>query len=261
MTTGLDGRVVLITGAARGLGLGIATRLAADGAHVVCADLRGADGAVAQIRATTPEAAATAVTVDVTDSVAVDRVVADTAETHGRLDVLVNNAGVAHPVAHLVDTHDSVFDDVFAVNVKGVFFCSRAAARVMKEQRGGRIISMASQAGKGAWPGWGIYSASKACVISLTQAFALELAPYGISVNAICPGTMLTDMTRTGFSAGLEPGQNLDDALRLKAASIPYGRLGTGADVGNLVAWLASDDCSFTTGAAINLTGGETISF
>jgi 3-oxoacyl-[acyl-carrier protein] reductase/sorbitol-6-phosphate 2-dehydrogenase len=132
----------------------------------------------------------------------------------------------------------------------------------MKRQGSGRIISTASQAGKRAWPGWGVYSASKASVIALTQAMALELAGSGVMVNAICPGTMYTDMTKTGFDMAAEAtGGDRDEMIAEHARGIPLGRLGTPEDIAALAAFLASDDASFTTGAAINLTGGEEVFF
>jgi NAD(P)-dependent dehydrogenase (short-subunit alcohol dehydrogenase family) len=258
----LEGKVAVVTGAARGLGAGIAKRLAAAGATVVCVDKLPPDTATESINAALPKKLAVARQLDVTAPGLVESAFDEIADEHGSLDIMVNNAGVAHDVANLLDTPDDVVKAVFAVNVFGLLACSRAAARVMISRgKGGRIINTASQAGKSAWPGWGVYSASKACVISLTQCLALELAPYNIMVNAICPGTMMTDMTRTGFSAGLQEGQTLDAALAEKAASIPLGRLGTPDDIGAMVAWLASPDASFTTGAAINLTGGEMVSF
>jgi 3-oxoacyl-[acyl-carrier protein] reductase len=197
---------------------------------------------------------------DVTDTAAVEAFMAAVKADTGSLDILVNNAGVSQPIGKVVDTPDDVLDRVFAVNVRGVIACSRAAARIMLAQGGGRIINIASQTGKRAWPDWGVYSASKFAVVGLTQVMAQELAPT-VTVNAICPGTMFTDMTRGGFGASLAPGDTLDAALARKAATIPMGRLGTADDVGAMAAWIASDDCSFTTGAAFNLTGGEEVFF
>ncbi len=262
MSQQLCGKVALVTGAARWLGAGIATRLAMDGATVICLDKEAPQNTADSINSVLSSNAVSARLLDVTDHAQVDEAFGEIAHQHGSIDVMVNNAGVAHQVADLLDTGDDVVAAVFAVNVFGLLACSRAAARVMiSKGKGGRIVNTASQAGKSAWPGWGVYSASKACVISFTQSLALELAPHRIMVNAICPGTMHTDMTRTGFSASLKGGQTLDDALAEKAASIPAGRLGTPEDIGAMVAWLASDDASFTTGAAINLTGGEMVSF
>ena len=256
----LEGRLAVVTGAARGLGAGIAQRLAGDGAHVMCADRVPAETTVESIRK--DGGTAEAVLLDVTDAAQVERVFAGLAEQFGPLRILVNNAGVAHEVQHLLDTPEEVLHRVFAVNVFGLLACARAAARLMIAAGvGGRIVNMASQAGKSPWPGWGAYCASKACVINLTQCLALELADHDIYVNAVCPGTMMTDMTRTGFSHGLSEGETLESALAAKAATIPMRRLGNAEDVGGLIAWLASDDASFTTGAAINLTGGESVFF
>src|SRR2546430_946046 len=120
----------------------------------------------------------------------------------------------------------------------------------------------ATPVGKAAWPGWGIYSASKAAVIAITQVMALELAPYGVTVNCICPGTMVTDMMRTGFGeAARSAGRDVDELIREKAESIPLGRMGTPEDMGNMAAWIASDEACYTTGAAFNLTGGEQVFF
>jgi 3-oxoacyl-[acyl-carrier protein] reductase/sorbitol-6-phosphate 2-dehydrogenase len=258
----LDNRIALVTGSARGLGEGITRALAREGALVVCADVVDA----APVAGSLPDAPdgrrSRAVHLDVTDTEAVDRTVADVVAEYGSLDVLVNNAGVAQPILEMIDSPDEVIDRVFAVNVRGLIACSRAAGRVMKEQGRGRIVNTASQVGKQAWPGWGVYSASKAAVIAVTQVMALELAPHGVTVNCVCPGTMLTDMTRTGFGQAAEAAQrDVEEMLTEKAASIPLGRLGTAEDMGNMVAWIASDEARYTTGAAFNLTGGENVFF
>jgi len=257
----LDDRVALVTGGSRGLGEGIARHLAADGAVVVCADVLDATEVAASLPASPSGRKSKAVHLDVTDTAEVDDVIAEIGREFGSLDILCNNAGVSQPIAHVVDTSDDVIDRVFAVNVRGVIACTRAASRIMKEQMRGRIINTASQVGKTAWPDWGVYSASKAAVIGITQVTAVELAPWNIQVNAICPGTMLTNMTRTGMSGYLKDDMTLEQKIAEKEETIPMKRLGTADDVGNIVAFLASDECSFTTGAAINLTGGEMVSF
>jgi NAD(P)-dependent dehydrogenase (short-subunit alcohol dehydrogenase family) len=257
----LDDRVALVTGGSRGLGEGIARHLAADGAVVVVADVMDATDVANSLPPSPSGRKSTAVHLDVTDTTEVDRVIEEIGRGFGSLDILANNAGVSQPIAHVVDTADDVIDRVFAVNVRGVIACTRAASRIMKEQQRGRIINTASQVGKTAWPDWGVYSASKAAVIGITQVTAVELAPWNIQVNAICPGTMLTNMTRTGMSGYLKDDMTLEQMIADKEETIPMKRLGTPDDVGNLVAFLASDECSFTTGAAINLTGGEMVSF
>lgn len=255
----LDDRVAVVTGAARGLGAGIAQALAKEGAVVVAADV----GDAAPLVESLPGGRAhRAIRLDITDTPAVDDAFAEVKREYGSLDILANNAGVAQPIADVVDTPDDVVDRVFAVNVKGLIACARAAGRIMRDQGGGRIVNTASQTGRQAWPGWGIYSASKFAVVGLTQVLALELAPYGVTVNCVCPGTMITDMTRTGFGQAAESaGRDRDEMLEEKAASIPLGRLGTAEDMGAMVAFIASDDAKFTTGASFNLTGGECVFF
>ena len=258
----LDDKIAVVTGASRGLGEGIARRLAEEGAAVVCADLLDASAVADSLPAAPSGALAKAVRIDVTDTDQVEEVMRSVAAEYGRIDILANNAGVAQPIAGVIDTPDEIFDRVFAVNVRGVLACSRAAAHIMKGNNWGRIINTASQTGKVAWPGWGIYSASKFAVVGLTQVLALELAPYHITVNAICPGTMLTDMTRTGFGAAAQTsGRDRDEMLAEHIETIPMKRLGTPEDIGAMAAFLASDDAAFTTGASINLTGGEQVFF
>ena len=258
----LDDKVAVVTGSSRGLGEGIARRLAAEGAAVICADVLDASAVAGSLPAAPSGAAPKAVHLDVTDAGQVDEVMGAIAQDYGRIDILANNAGVAQPIAEVIDTSEEVIDRVFAVNIRGVINCSRAAAHIMKETNWGRIINTASQTGKVAWPGWGIYSVSKFAVVGLTQVMALELAPYNITVNAICPGTMFTDMTKTGFGMAADmAGRERDDLLADHIATIPMKRLGTGDDIGAMAAFLASDDAKFTTGASLNLTGGEQVFF
>jgi 3-oxoacyl-[acyl-carrier protein] reductase len=259
----LAGRVAIVTGAARGLGAGIARALAKEGATVVRADLPGHQSGREQ-HASEDSRDTPWIDLDVTDREGVEEVVQSIHAECGSIDILVNNAGVMQPESALIDTPQDVIASILAVNVIGTINCSQAVGRVMQAQRSGRIILIASQTGKLPWPGMGIYAASKAAVISLTQCFALELAPWNILVNCICPGTMWSPggMTEMVFAReAAKSGITLDDALRAKAKSIPLGRLGTPEDVGAMAAWMASDDLAFTTGASFNLTGGEQVFF
>ena len=259
---GLDNRIALVTGAARGLGEGVARAFAREGAVVVCADVLDAGPVADSLPASPGGARGRAVELDVTDTAQVEATIAAVVEDYGSLDILANNAGVAQPITPMVETSDEVIDRVFAVNVRGLIACSRAAGRVMQARRSGRIINTASQVGKVAWPGWGTYSASKAAVIAVTQVMALELAPFNVTVNCICPGTMVTDMMRTGFGeAARSAGRDVEQMIREKAESIPLGRMGTADDMGNMAAWIASDHACYTTGASFNLTGGEQVFF
>jgi NAD(P)-dependent dehydrogenase (short-subunit alcohol dehydrogenase family) len=256
MSTSLEGRVAVVTGGARGLGAGIAEHLARNGALVIILDVIDGTATAAALPGSGHEYRA----LDVTDTAAVEERMGKVRSHHGSLDILVNNAGVSQPIGSVLDTSDEVIDRVFAVNVRGLIACSRAAARIMLEQGRGKIVNISSQTGRRAWADWGVYSASKFAVVGITQVMAQELAPT-IAVNAICPGTMWTDMTRGGFTASLAPGDTLEAALARKASSIPFGRLGTADDVGAMAAWIASDACSFTTGSTFNLTGGEEVFF
>ena len=256
MSTSLEGRVAVVTGGARGLGEGIANYLARAGARVVVCDVLDGSRCVSGLEGTGHEYRP----LDVTDTAAVERHMGAVNEDFGSLDILVNNAGISQPIGTVLDTPDEVIDRVFAVNVRGLIACSRAAARIMLEQGKGKIINMSSQTGKRAWPEWGVYSASKFAVVGITQVMAQELAPT-IAVNAICPGTMISDMAREGFTASLAPGETLEASFARKADTIPFKRLGTADDVGAMAAWIASDACSFTTGATFNLTGGEEVFF
>jgi NAD(P)-dependent dehydrogenase (short-subunit alcohol dehydrogenase family) len=257
----LEGRVALVTGGARGLGAGIARRFAEEGATVVIGDVTDGSQTAAALNGSSGEHEY--VHLDVSSTEEVERTFDEVRERHGGLHILANNAGVAHPTKPVHEIRDEEIDRVFAVNVRGVIACSRAAARIMIDQgEGGRIINTASQTGKLAWPDWGVYSASKAAVIAITQVMAVELAPHKITVNAICPGTMVTDMMRTGFGQSAErTGGDRDKMIEAHAKSIPLGRMGTDRDMGAMAAFIASDDASFTTGASLNLTGGEQVFF
>lgn len=254
----LLGRVGFLTGAAGDLGRGIAAVLAARGATVVCADIRSS----ADVAQALPGGRGRAVKLDVTDPGEVDRVISAVADEHGRLDIMVNNAGLAQRPAPLTETPDAVLDRLLEVNVKGVLYCARAAARVMISQGSGRIINIASQAGKCGVANWAVYCASKAAVVAATQAQALELASLGITVNSICPGPMLTEMTRATVRLEAEAtGTDWQELVVAQGRAVPVGRFGTAAELGEMVAWIASDAASFTTGASFNLTGGMSVFF
>lgn len=253
-STDLDGKVAVVTGAARGLGAGVARHLAAAGARVIVTDV----SAAAETASALPGGRGRAARLDVTDAGQVQQLVSDVVTEHGRLDVWVNNAGVVHAPAPVLDTEPETLRRTMAVNAEGMLICSRAAGRVMADAGSGRIVNIASARAKVAWPGLGAYSASKAAVVALTQALALELGPSGVTVNAICPGTMWTEMARDAFALmAAEVGRPLEELMAEHVKGIPVGRLGTPDDVGALAAFLASDAAGFITAAALNLTGGE----
>ncbi|MFT3865022.1 MAG: 3-oxoacyl-ACP reductase FabG [Solirubrobacterales bacterium] len=253
-TRGMDGRftdqVAIVTGAAQGIGAAIADRLAAEGATVVLGDR---DPAVEETAAALRDAGRSAdpFVVDVTDADAVDGFVADVAARHGRLDVLVNNAGVTRDDL-LFKLSEEDWDTVLDVNLKGTFLCSRAAQRAMVEAGRGAIVSLSSRSALGS-RGQANYSAAKAGIRGLTSTMALELGPFGIRANAVAPGFIATEMTdATARRLGLDPEEHRAKA----AAATPLRRVGTPADVASVVAFLASDDAAYVSGQTIEINGG-----
>ena len=246
-----ESAVALVTGGANGLGLGVARRFVAEGAVVWVADI---DPAVEQIA--TDIGAAAGVPCDVSDAAAVDGVVADLVARHDRLDVCVANAGIGGGAA-IVDLSEALYREILAVNLDGVFFTCRAAARVMIRQGSGAIVTVGSVFGRDTPGGAGVYGAAKAGVVAMTQALARELGPAGVRANCVSPGHMATDLywraiDRRAARAGASPEQVRADEL----AEVPLGRFGTGDDVAGLVAFLASADAAYLTGQTINIDGG-----
>jgi len=240
----LAGKTALVTGAARGIGLAIASRLSADGARVAVLDLeREAAGAAAK----KVGGGAIAIVADVTRTAEVDAAVERVVETWGRLDILVNNAGITGRSFPIWELSDEDWARVIAVDLTSVFLCCRAAVKVMLGQGAGRIINIASIAGKEGNPTLVPYSTAKAGVIGLTKALAKEVATRGIFVNAVAPAVIGTEMLK----------QMEQSTVDLLISKIPMGRVGKPEEVAALVAWLASDECSFSTGAVYDLSGGR----
>lgn len=252
----LSNKVAVVTGGSRGLGRAVAEAFAEEGARVTLVDV------IEPSPELPPGGPIEYERLDVTDPEAVEATFAKIASERGGLDILANNAGIAPPASRLIDVPPETVDRVLDVNLKGMINCSRAAIRILLEQgRGGRIINTSSQYGIKAEAEWAVYSASKFAVNGLTQALALEHAADGILVNAICPGNFLTEMSRAAFDDRAErAGVSPEEAIQKFAAEqIPLERMGLPEEMGRLAVWLASDDCSFTTGSAINLTGGEMV--
>ncbi len=246
----LAGKAAIITGAARGIGLATAKRFAAEGAAVMIADVIAEAGAEAASALVASGARAAFARCDVGDKAEVDRLVAATVAAFGGVDILVSNAGVTS-AGQLADVAEEDFDRVVRINLKGVFLCGQAAARQMIAQgRGGAIVNTASVAAELAMPTEMAYAASKGGVRQLTKAMALSLAPHGIRVNAIGPGSVETEMVQNLWSA--------DPELRRQMLSrTPLGRLGRPEEIASVSLFLASDDASYVTGQTIFVDGGR----
>jgi 2-deoxy-D-gluconate 3-dehydrogenase len=244
----LAGRVALVTGASRGIGRSVALALAAAGADVAL----GARSAV-DLKVVADEIAglgrrALPVPLDVTDSTSVDDAVSAAVDGLGRLDVLVNNAGVVHS-RPVLETSDEDWDRVLSTNLRGVFLCSRAAGRVLTAQRSGKVINMASHFGIMATPAHGAYCASKAGILQLTRVLALEWAPFNVQVNAIAPGYVATDL-----NAATRSNAALTDKILRR---IPARRMAEPDEIGPLAVLLASAASDFMTGSTLVIDGGH----
>lgn len=249
----LKGRTAIVTGGASGIGRSICLRLAAEGADVAVFDTN-ADGA-AQTAALAAEhgVEARSFAVDVTDEASVDGAFAQVRDWHADVDILVNCAGII-AIGTVEETTTQEWRRVFAVNVDGVFHTCRAASAAMRARGSGRIINMSSWFGKAGKPNYGAYSASKAAVMGLTQSLAMELASSGVTVNAVCPGTIFETGMRD-IADKLSAQMNLSTATE-RAKAIPMGRVGKPDDVARVVAFLTSDEADYMTGQSINVTGG-----
>jgi 3-oxoacyl-[acyl-carrier protein] reductase len=240
----MTGRVALVTGASRGIGRAIALKLAAAGATVVAA-ARG-HNAQATVQAIGEAGGqAEAIALDVTDQAAIEAAVSGLMARHGRIDVLVNNAGVTRDTLLLRMKRED-WDTVIQTNLTAVFACSQAVLKPMVKQRAGRIVNITSVVGQSGNAGQANYAASKAGIIGFTKALALEVASRNITVNAVAPGLIDTDMTRAIAGGAHEEW----------AAKIPLKRLGTPEDVAAAVAFLASDEAAYITGHVLAVNGG-----
>lgn len=241
----LTNKVAIITGSAQGIGLATALRFAAEGARVVVSDIgqQRVDQAVAAVVAQGGQAIGAVV--DVTDRMAIDAMVEKVIATWGRIDVLINNAGITKD-ARLAKMSSAQFDAVIAVNLKGVFECTQAVAQTMTAQGSGSIVNASSVVGLYGNFGQTNYAATKAGVIGLTKTWARELGPKGVRVNAVCPGFVTTPILDT-----------VPDAVKQKMIEkVPLGRLGRPEEIAAVYAFLASDDSSYINGAVLEVSGG-----
>jgi 3-oxoacyl-[acyl-carrier protein] reductase len=244
----LDGKTAIVTGGASGFGAGIVRKFVAEGARVMVADINGdAASALAE------ELGATAQQVDVAKDASVAAMVEAAYAAFGKLDVLVNNAGVSHLPAPLDEISEADFDRVLAVNVKSVYLTARHVVPRFKAARSGVILNIASTAAVSPRPRLSWYNASKGWMVTATKSMAVELAPLGIRVNAINPVAGETPLLKTFM------GEDTPEMRAKFLSTIPIGRFSTPADIGNAACYLCSDEASMVTGVALEVDGGRVI--
>jgi 3-oxoacyl-[acyl-carrier protein] reductase len=242
----LRDRIAIVVGAARGIGAGIAERFVEEGAAVVIADTEAEAGQATAARL----GRATFVAADVSEKSAAQAIVRAALEAHGRVDILVQNAGI-YPWTLIENIAPEEWDRVLAVNLRGTFLTAQACLAPMKAQRYGRMVFTSSITGpRVSSPGHGHYSASKAGINGFIRAAAIEFAPHGITVNGVEPGNILTEAIEL---------HRTPEFIRTMESSIPLGRLGTPRDVANAVLYLASDEAEYLTGTTIVVDGGQTL--
>ena len=245
------GQVALVTGASSGMGLATARAFAAQGASVALADINEDALRAANDELTSAGQQALAVVCDISDEDQVAALVDRTVATYGRLDMAFNNAGIQVPPSDAADEPAGIFERVNAINLRGVWACMKHELRQMREQGSGAIVNCSSLGGLVGLPGRASYHASKHGVLGLTKSAALEYAPRGIRINAVCPGTIATPMV-----ADMEAKGELDMAEAIR--NQPIGRLGTADEIAAAVLWLCSPGASFVVGVALPVDGGYT---
>lgn len=252
LTHRLDGRIALVTGGSRGIGEAIAIALAARGAHVVVSSRKAeaCKEVVDKIRDT--GRSAEALSCHIGDLEQIESTLRRIEDAHGRLDILVNNAAANPYFGHVVDTDPSAFQKTVDVNIRGYFFTTSKAVRLMAKQGKGAVVNVASISGVVPGPNQGIYSITKAAVISMTKVFAAECAELGIRVNAVLPG-----ITDTKFAAALVQDEAMLDQYLPR---VPLRRVARPEEMAGAVAFLVSDAASYTTGACLNVDGGYLVS-
>ena len=252
----LKDRVAIVTGASRGIGRAIALALAREGASVVVADKEPGDETVKMIQELGRPALYAEV--DVRDAASVEQLVSRTNSKFGKIDVLVNNAGV-FIFARVEDMTEEQWDLTFDVNMKGMFLCCKAVAREMISRKvSGKIVNVSSSAGLAGHVGYSAYCSSKRAVLAFTESLAKELGPYGINVNAICPGDTETDMLADEVRKVAKQKSISEDRVRQdKLQNIPLGGFATPDDIANVVVFLVSNESRHVSGEFIRITGGK----
>jgi len=253
----LSGSTVIVTGAAQGLGFAMAAEMARGGARVVLVDVQVEKVGLAAASLVADGLDARSVQLDVTDSVAVSEEFGAIAAENGKLDVVVNNAGVGQKLDRISDLPDEEWDRVLAATLTGTFYCGRAAAAIMERQESGAIVNISSINGQNPAALAGAYNVAKAGVITLTRTMALELAAYGVRVNAVCPGPVYTDFNRSVMRQRSESlGIGEEEMIERVRGAVPLGRWGEPEDIARMVAWLASPAADWMTGEVIRVSGG-----
>jgi sorbitol-6-phosphate 2-dehydrogenase len=254
----LEGKVALVTGGSQGIGLGIARRFAQEGARAVIADINAKAGKMAERELQDQGYSVVFCEMDVTDLSSIRQALRLCIEEFGGLHILVNNAGI-NLSGRVVDLDPASWDAVLAVNLTGSFLCSQVFCRHMVEQNeGGSVIFIASQAGKRGGANAAAYSSSKFGVLGLMECLAIEMAPHGIRVNAICPGNVDTPMIHWLFEeVGRRRGTSAQEAQDYFLSINPLKRLATPAEIGDVCVFLASSMASYVIGESINVDGGE----
>lgn len=239
----IEGKVAIVTGAAKGIGLAIAERYGREGAKVVVVDIdaEGCEAAAAQIK--THGGIAMAVPIDISDEVSVDALFAAAVDEYGTVDILVNNAGLISPMKHFLEADKEWWDTIVGVNLTGTFLCCLKASHIMARNGGGAIINMSSGGATRAHRMFVAYDATKGGIEAMSRAMALDLGPYGIRVNILTPGSIDT----TGID---------EEGRKMRGVNLPLGRIGEPDDMVGAAVFLASDDARYITGQSIVVDGG-----
>jgi NAD(P)-dependent dehydrogenase (short-subunit alcohol dehydrogenase family) len=253
----LDGQVAVVTGAAQGLGLAMGERLARDGATVVMADLQQEKMQTEADRLKQDGLKVHPASLDVADSAVVTAFFDTVVKQHGSLDILVNNAGVGQAVTPTVDLSDEEWHRVMSITLTGTFYCCRAGGAIMERQESGSIVNISSINGQNPAALVAAYNVAKAGVIMLTRTLSLELAAYGIRVNAVCPGPVYTDFNKSVMDQRRQSLDiSMDEMVNRIEKAVPLGRWGQAADIANGVAFLCSPASSWITGEVLRVSGG-----